>query len=161
MKKIWKWIIGIIVVLALFGRGSGGSSNTQSRSVQEVQPAQVIEEPAQEEVQEESAAAETAETAPAEQAASTPSSIPGVSAEFKNAMDEYEAFFDQYVEFMQKVTESNDISMMGKYAEMMSQYAVTMQALEEMGEREMTNAELAYYIEVTSRIEQKLLLVMQ
>ena len=57
--------------------------------------------------------------------------------------------------------ESNDVAMMGKYAEMMNQYVVSMQALENMDTETMTKEEQAYYIEVMSRISQKLLLASQ
>ena len=57
--------------------------------------------------------------------------------------------------------ESNDIAMMGKYAEMMNQYVVSMQALENMDTEAMTKEEQAYYIEVMSRISQKMLLASQ
>ena len=51
--------------------------------------------------------------------------------------------------------------MMGKCAEMMNQYVVSMQALENMDTETMTKAEQAYYIEVMSRISQKMLLASQ
>ena len=165
MKKGFKWVIGILVVLYLFGRISGGGSSrsTGTRSAQQTAPAQQVQpesEPVQqvqEEAQEQSAEAE----AQTEAQEPTDSGIPGVSAEFKNTMDEYEAFFDDYVEFMQMYKESNDVAMMGKYAEMMNQYVVSMQALENMDTESMTVAEQAYYIEVMSRISQKLLLASQ
>ena len=189
MKKGWKWVIGILVVLYLFGRISGGGSSRSSgtRSAQAVQqerqipqeepaaepvhqereeaePVQQQSEPVQQEqeVQEQLQQEEPAE-AEVQQESQEPadSGIPGVSAEFKNTMDEYEAFFDDYVEFMQMYKESNDVAMMGKYAEMMNQAVVSMQALENMDTESMTVAEQAYYIEVMARIEKKLLLASQ
>ena len=165
MKKGFKWVIGILVVLYLFGRISGGGSSrsTGTRSAQQTAPAQQVQQESepvqqvQEEAQEQPAEAE-AQTEAQEPA---DSGIPGVSAEFKNTMDEYEAFFDDYVEFMQMYKESNDVAMMGKYAEMMNQYVVSMQALENMDTESMTVAEQAYYIEVMSRISQKMLLASQ
>ena len=200
MKKGLKWVIGIIVVLYLFGRLSGGGSSrtagtrsaqqtAPAQPVQEIQeqpaaepvmqeqqetePVQQVQEPVQQEVaeeqpQQEDHAAEPAAQEQTEQTETQPalqepadSGIPGVSAEFKNTMDEYEAFFDDYVEFIQMYEESNDIAMMGKYAEMMNQYVVSMQALENMDTEAMTKEEQAYYIEVMSRISQKMLLASQ
>lgn len=195
MKKGWKWVIGILVVLYLFGRISGGGSSRSAgtRSAQQTAPAQQVqqerqipqEEPAAEPVQQEREEAEPVQQqsepvqqeqevqeqlqqeepaeAEVQQESQEPaeSGIPGVSAEFKNTMDEYEAFFDDYVEFMQMYKESNDVAMMGKYAEMMNQAVVSMQALENMDTESMTVAEQAYYIEVMARIEKKLLLASQ
>ena len=48
--------------------------------------------------------------------------------------------------------------MMGDYASFMSRYADFAEKLDAMDESELTNAELAYYMEVTSRCSQKLLL---
>ena len=176
MKKGLKWVIGILVVLYLFGRISGGGSSrsTGTRSAQQTAPAQQVQQETEPEKTEEQPAAEPvvqeqeeaepvqqesepvqqvqeeAQEQPAEAEAQTEaqepadSGIPGVSAEFKNTMDEYEAFFDDYVEFMQMYKESNDVAMMGKYAEMMNQ-----------------KEEQAYYIEVMSRISQKMLLASQ
>lgn len=161
MKKGLKWVIVIIVVLYLFGRLSGGGSSRTAgtRSAQQTAPAQPVQEiqeqPAAEPVMQEQT--EQTETQPASQEPAD-SGIPGVSAEFKNTMDEYEAFFDDYVEFMQMYKESNDIALMGKYAEMMNQYVVSMQALENMDTENMTKEEQAYYIEVMSRISQKMIL---
>ncbi len=168
-------------------RSAGTRSAQQTAPVQQEQPAaepvQQVQEPEQEEpVQEqeepeeqpatESVAQkqepeESQQEEPAEAEVQTEaqepaeSGIPGVSAEFKHTMDEYEAFFDDYVELMQMYKESNDVAMMGKYAEMMNQYVVSMQALENMDTESMTVAEQAYYIEVMSRISQKLLLASQ
>ena len=175
MKKGWKWVIGILVVLYLFGRISGGGSSRSAgtRSAQQTAPVQPVQQERQ--IQQEQPAAEPVVQEPEEPQQEQPaeaevqteaqepaeSGIPGVSAEFKNTMDEYEAFFDDYVEFMQMYKESNDVAMMGKYAEMMNQYVVSMQALENMDTESMTVAEQAYYIEVMSRISQKLLLASQ
>lgn len=82
----------------------------------------------------------------------------GIRPEFKTAMDEYEAFFDQYVEFMIAFKESEDVaSMMGEYNSMMTQYAETMAALGDIDESELSEEEAMYYAEVMLRINQKLL----
>lgn len=94
--------------------------------------------------------AKTTETAAA--------STGGIRPEFKEAMDSYEAFFDEYIEFMESYDE-NDAAMLLKSASMLSQYAKTMDKMEKMGEEEMSAEETAYYIEVTARINQKLLAV--
>lgn len=85
----------------------------------------------------------------------------GIRPEFKKAMDEYEAFFDEYVEFMITFQESDDVAgMMGEYNSMMMQYVETMGALEDIDESELSDEEALYYAEVMLRINQKLLSAM-
>lgn len=85
----------------------------------------------------------------------------GIRPEFKKAMDEYEAFFDEYVAFMITFQESDNVaSMMGEYNSMMMQYVETMGALEDIDEDELTDEEALYYAEVMLRINQKLLSAM-
>ena len=82
----------------------------------------------------------------------------GISPEFKAAMDSYEAFFDEYIAFMERYANSDgDLSLLTDYMEYMSQYTETMEKLNSIEENELTSAELLYYSEVMSRISQKLL----
>ena len=83
-----------------------------------------------------------------------------VRPEFKEAMDSYEAFFDEYIAFMEKYANSDgDLSLLTDYMQYMAQYAETMESLESIDENELTTAELLYYSEVMGRISQKLLSV--
>ena len=68
---------------------------------------------------------------------------------FKQAMDEYEAFFDRYIEFMK------DPDLL-RYAEFMAEYAETLEGLEDLSDYDLTSAELAYYLEVYARIMDRL-----
>lgn len=84
--------------------------------------------------------------------------VDGMRPEFKEAMDSYEAFFDEYCDFMRKYSESSDVmAMLGDYADYMNKYVDAMQKLDEIGEEELNSAELKYYMEVMGRINQKLL----
>lgn len=97
-----------------------------------------------------------------------PSNIPnsapvsGIRPEFKEAMDSYEAFFDEYVSFMERYAKSdNPLSMFTEYANYMTKYAETMEALDQIDDESLSTEELAYYVEVQNRITQKLLNVAQ
>lgn len=80
-----------------------------------------------------------------------------ISPEFKETMDSYEAFFDEYVEFMNNYdANTSDPELLMEYAELMSKEADMLQKMEAMDESDMTTAEAAYYLEVTARIEAKL-----
>ena len=78
--------------------------------------------------------------------------------EFKDAMDDYEAFFDEYVLFMKKYNESSDVSaLMLDYAELMSKYEQYTESFEEWENEELNDTELAYYLQVQTRVTEKLL----
>lgn len=82
--------------------------------------------------------------------------------EFKAAMDSYEEFMNEYVEFMQKYSESDDAtSMLADYMDYMTKYQEVMATMDEINEDELTDAELAYYTEVSLRVSQKLMEVSQ
>lgn len=81
-----------------------------------------------------------------------------IRTEFKEAMDSYEAFFDEYCEFMKKYNESDDTtSLLADYASYMVKYTDTMQKMNNISEDELTDAEVAYYSEVSARISAKLI----
>ena len=85
----------------------------------------------------------------------------GLDPEFKAAMDSYEAFFDQYIEFMQKYMKSDNVaSMMVDYANYMIQYADTMEKMDKIDEDNLSAADEAYYVKVHARILKKLAKVM-
>lgn len=88
----------------------------------------------------------------------------GVTPEFKAAMDEYEAFYDEYCDFMKKYISADPASSLGMledYTKMLGRLDEMNKSLDEMGEKEMSTADYNYYIDVTARIEKKLLSAMQ
>ena len=81
----------------------------------------------------------------------------GVTPELKEYLDSYEAFMDEYIEFLVRYTENpSDITLIAEYAEMQIKYAEFVQAIDEYDQDEMSDADLAYYIEVTTRVSAKL-----
>lgn len=81
-----------------------------------------------------------------------------LGADFKAAMDSYEEFMDEYVEFMKKYNKNpNDYSLMMDYADYMSEYAEFVDDFAAWEDEEMNAAETAYYFEVQSRVNKKLL----
>lgn len=86
------------------------------------------------------------------------SSKDGIRPEFKEAMDSYEAFFDEYVEFMKKYNSSTDtMSLLNDYMSFMTRYAEAMKGLEEIDESDLSSVEVLYYTEVMTRINAKLI----
>lgn len=86
----------------------------------------------------------------------------GIRSDFKESMDGYEAFMDEYVAFMQKYNENpGDVGLLADYAKFMSQYADMLETFEKWENEDLNTAELAYYLEVQSRVNEKLLEVTQ
>lgn len=107
-------------------------------------------------------AADTTTDATTEAATDAPldadTALNGIRPEFKEAMDSYEKFFDEYIAFMKEYKDAGyPISMLNDYSEMMTQYTDAMTALGEIGEGELSTEEALYYSQVMSRISQKLL----
>ena len=95
-----------------------------------------------------------------EEAASGIEAVAGIRPEFQEAMDSYEAFFDEYISFLQMYKDStpeDTLLMLDEYADYMEQYAETMESFSNLGAEEMTTEEALYYAEVSSRITAKLL----
>lgn len=185
----WKLILGILVVLYIIGsmssrtgRGTssherpGGGQQDVAAATEQAEPAQEPaveqevpeekEEPSQEAVQEpqkeapeekQEAQAEVSQSAPQEENAAD-----GIRPEFKEAMDAYVKFFDDYCDFCVKFSQSkDDPSMMMDYLTWMTDYSETMEKIDEIDEESLTPAEDAYYLEATLRIEKKCLEAMQ
>ena len=86
----------------------------------------------------------------------------GLSSDFKSAMDNYEKFMDEYVAFMKKYKANpTDFSLLADYADYMSKYSNFIQSFEEWENKDLNSDELAYYIDVQSRVSKKLLEVTQ
>lgn len=83
----------------------------------------------------------------------------GIGKEFKEAMDSYEEFMNEYVEFMKKYTNSNgtDMSLLSDYSNYMTKYADMCEDFAKWEDEELNAAETAYYIDVQTRVNKKLL----
>lgn len=108
------------------------------------------------EVKEGEPAVETEE--PAEPASSSEEMVDGMRASFKEAMDSYEVFYDEYIVFMEKYkTSDNAATMLADYLKFLEQAQETNKKFEEWDSEDMNDAELKYYLEVTTRVAQKLI----
>lgn len=79
--------------------------------------------------------------------------------EFKQAMDSYEEFMNEYCEFMKRYAESGgtDVALLADYASYMSKYADLVEDFKAWDDGEMNTAETAYYLDVQTRVNTKLL----
>lgn len=84
--------------------------------------------------------------------------VDGMRAEFKEAMDAYEAFMDEYCDFMTEYQDNpTDLELLAQYADMLAQEAEMNEKFAAWDQDEMNAAELKYYLEVSNRVMQKLL----
>lgn len=83
----------------------------------------------------------------------------GISTNFKKAMDEYEKFMDEYIAFMKKYANSNgtDTELLKDYSNYMTKYLEMVESFEKWEDKELNTKETKYYIQVQSRVNQKLI----
>lgn len=83
----------------------------------------------------------------------------GVTPEFKALMDDYEAFFDDYVAMMAKIdaSDGSDFTWMMDYAAMLDKYSEWMTTLDEIDEDDLSATDWAYFIAVQAKVNKKLL----
>lgn len=90
----------------------------------------------------------------------TQSSGQGDSAQFRAFIDGYEKFMDEYIAFMIKYkSSSNPTDMLVDYTNLLTNYAEYMSKIDMYNEKNLSTADYAYYLEVTTRINKKLLQV--
>lgn len=77
------------------------------------------------------------------------------NVEFREWVDSYEAFMNEYIDFM-KNYESTDISMLARYSELMSTYTEFLNATNSLKEDDYSVSDWAYYMEAYVRIMNRL-----
>lgn len=84
--------------------------------------------------------------------------VDGMRPEFKEAMDSYEAFYEEYFEFMETYKENpSDLKLLAKYTDFMTKLVEMDEKFAAWDQGAMNEKELKYYLEVSGRIAQKLL----
>lgn len=87
----------------------------------------------------------------------TETTTDGMRPEFKEAMDSYETFYDEYCDFMKKYSEnSSDLTLLAEYMDMLEQVEEMDEKFDEWENKDLNDAELKYYLEVSNRVMQKL-----
>lgn len=88
--------------------------------------------------------------------------VDGMRPEFKAAMDSYEDFYNEYCDLLSKYTQNpTDFSLLSQYAGMVQKASDMDKAFEQWDEDDLNSTELQYYLEVSSRVLQKLAEVMK
>lgn len=83
-----------------------------------------------------------------------------IDPKFKEAMDSYEEFINEYVDFMKKYhANPTNATLINEYAEYTSKYAEMLKKFNEWEDEDLNSAETAYYIDVQARVSKKLVAV--
>ena len=80
-----------------------------------------------------------------------------IRPEFKQMIDEYEAFFNSYVAFMKRYEESGTLEMVTEYLDMLGKLNAYQEKLDAVEDMEMNAAEQEYYTQAVLRINKKML----
>ncbi len=84
--------------------------------------------------------------------------VDGMRPEFKEAMDSYEAFYDEYCNIIKKYTENpSDMKLLADYTDMLTKAAEMAEKFDAWEDSDMNSTELKYYLDVNNRITKKLL----
>ena len=85
--------------------------------------------------------------------------VDGMRKEFKEAMDNYEEFMNEYISFMEKYSKSDgtDVELLKDYGTYMSKYAKAVKSFEKWEDDSLNSVEAAYYAKVQARVSKKLL----
>lgn len=84
--------------------------------------------------------------------------VDGMRPEFKEAMDSYEAFYDEYCDIMKKYAENpSDMKLLADYTDMLTKAAEMAEKFDAWENSDMNSAELKYYLDVNNSVTQKLL----
>lgn len=105
---------------------------------------------------------ESPNTEPSEQPSEDQSSAQAddgsIDPEFKDTLDSYEAFIDEYIAFLQKYQQNpNDVSLLTDYTDYMTKYTELTEKIENLDKDNLNEAEMQYYTEVITRVSQKLM----
>ena len=159
-------IIGIIVVLALVFNIKGKVDNNNLKKYEVamkeqtnggVEEQKTIAETESEDVDSEENTTEIPKVETTKANKKKKKSDSKVSADFKEMMDGYEEFFNEYVDFMKNYKSSDNIlGMVADYGKYMNSYLSMMEKFEAIDKDELSTADAAYYVEVSGRILKKL-----
>lgn len=109
---------------------------------------------------EQTPAAATPEQTASPEETTTPedtASAEGLRPDFKEAMDSYEAFYQQYCDFMKKYQANpTDVKLLAEYPDMLAKADEMSKAFEAWDQDDLSKEELKYYLDVNNRVMQML-----
>lgn len=162
MKKKLLVILGLCFAVGLSGTACGSNSSARAsedtiieESIDDSDNSEEVETEVEDTGDTSDDEAETDEQTEEETEAES-TDLEGIRPEFKEAMDSYESFMNEYCEFMSKLEESNyDSSLMDEYNDYVDKYADVMNSFSKIGTEEMSDEEAKYYSDVNLRMLEK------
>ena len=107
--------------------------------------------------EETTAESKTEEQKPSADSGNSTAGENGLRKDFKDAMDSYEAFMNEYCDFIEKYSKNpTDAQLMADYMSYMSKYDDLTKKFDQWGGEDLNDAELAYYMEVQTRVYDRL-----
>lgn len=128
------------------------SKKAESTALQEEEAESKAEEETPAATEEPLATEEPAAESEAEKTAS------GIRPEFKESVDSYEEFMNEYVDFMKKYEDSDgsNAQMLLDYASFLAKYSDMAEKFDKLGDEDMSSEESTYYLQTQSRVLAKL-----
>lgn len=84
-------------------------------------------------------------------------SAEGLRPDFKEAMDSYKAFYQQYCDFMKKYQANpTDVKLLAEYPDMLAKADEMSKAFDAWDQDDLNKEELKYYLDVNNRVMQML-----
>lgn len=80
-----------------------------------------------------------------------------IRSDVKAAIDSYERFVDEYIAFLNKMANSSDLNIYSEYLDYMTKLTEYEEKFDKIADKDLNDAELAYYTEVQLRVSQKLI----
>lgn len=173
MKRKKGWIIGIVIILVLGGYYLSQSHSHESNNTTEIradepdrdtgtsftETVEAARETAKPQTEETATEPKTEETIV--ETASDPGNFTeaeeGLRDDFKAAMDSYEAFMNEYCDFMKKYKDNPaDAGLIADYASYTAKYADFVNKFSKWESEDLNDTETAYYIEVQTRVNNRL-----
>ncbi|MCL2111257.1 MAG: hypothetical protein FWH32_03200 [Clostridiales bacterium] len=143
MRKLKKFVVVVCVSLmfAMVVSGCGGSSAPDP----EPTPPPAAPAPAE--------PTPTPEPEPADDAG-------GVDASLKQFLDTYERFIDSYIDLMERyLANTADVALLSDYMQMVDEAETLTREFESIDENSLSVEDLAYFVEVQTRVLQKMRVV--
>ncbi len=137
------WFIGLAIVLVILIIGTFTDSNELSNPSLDQQNSN-----------------STSSVPPAN--ADSSNLVNGMRPAFKEAMDSYEDFYDEYCDFAKKLeSEPTNMELLAEYAELQKELSKMDSAFEKWENSELNPIEEKYYLEVQLRVSQKLMSIIE
>lgn len=163
MKRKKVWIIGIVVILGLgaylLSQSHEDKDITETPEVSFTETEVTTQETAKPQAEETVAETKTEEIATETTSDTGDSTVEetGLRKDFKEAMDSYETFMNEYCDFMKKYNDNPaDPGLIADYASYAAKYADFVSKFGKWENEDLNDAETAYYIEVQTRVNNRL-----